>query len=354
MSAILLSTVSVYGMKNNAQLALQAEKYEKYEKYNDTVCLLTSLPNEKLIDIFSFCLVDDDMSVVLRRAQDDRAKSEDQVTSLENSIKSFMNMSMACRNFNRLLTFKTIGELCESYTQKDKKNALQNILRTINEFNCQTRRLPILVLVTAGAQNKTKNWWNSLLYKAILYKNIELASIAFRCDANPNIINPFGDPVLFDVKTVEMAQLFIDNNVHLNDAVSNDDKTNILWYLTGDQHPADLMELYLTHGADAKTLRPCDNFCLLHQIAKSHPFFELVSVKDSMNDPDNFLQKGILLLNAIPDMINTLDINNQTPLDVAQETLEELMLYGEPGTDLEKLIILFKKCGGITAQELKK
>jgi hypothetical protein len=53
-----------------------------------------------------------------------------QLISLKNSIRNFMKMSITCNDFNKILTYKTIGKLCRNYAQTDKDEFLKNILRS--------------------------------------------------------------------------------------------------------------------------------------------------------------------------------------------------------------------------------
>jgi len=346
---------------------LLSEEHELFlalqpEEYNNNDCLLTRLPNETLIDILSHCLI----------------KDENSKKSLKYSIKEFMQLSTTCKNFNRILTFETIGTLCKKYAQGDKNRVLQNL---VNDGRYATTRLPILILICAGADANTREnthtrkdahdemcirgtWLRdgnqivkvnistmqqpskvnnkingkSLLGNAIFNNDAELATTLFRHHANPKVRNGFS-PLFFYAKTVEIAQMFIDNGVNLR---ATDIRGNVLWHIVINHYPSDLMLLYLKHNVDPKKLSQLDGSCLLYALAK----------QKRTNNTDDFLKKGELLLAAIPDMVNALNKDGKTPVDIAQESLETLQPGSETYKAFEALITLFKERGGKTAQEL--
>ncbi len=147
--------------------------------------------------------------------------------------------------------------------------------------------------------------------------------------------------------------------------VSSVSKTNILWELVNDQHSSELMEFYCAHKVDVKKLRPSDHSCLLHRIA----LFNFSCSPSSIKGPrpsddfvwshadlsDNFLRKVTLLLDVIPGMINELNCNNETPLDIAQKSLKNAQMYDIKAVIvlIDQLILLFRKQGALTARELK-
>jgi hypothetical protein len=102
------------------------------------------------------------------------------------------------------------------------------------------------------------------------------------------------------------------------------------------------MELYLTHHVDAKKLRMSDGSCLLHALGWSN-----------LNIDNHFFKKVQLLVEAVPDIINTVNQKGETPLDLAYNALETYYKKNiDPGT-LKAVIALFRRCGGKTAPELK-
>jgi hypothetical protein len=307
-----------------AQQAWQAEAY------NENDCLfLTMLPNEKLIDIFSHCYAND----------------ADHVHSLENSITNFMKISMVCKKFNSFLPFKIIGSFCKHYTDKDKNQAFQNMMYKVRFIYHYSDRLPALILVCAGADPNIKNRQGCcLLAMAVIENDTQVIATLLKHHANPNI-KWLDDPVFFYVKTVKIAQMFIDKGIDVHTSVTfmGAKWYNVLYHMMGDSYSSDLLELYLKHEVNARILGP-NKYSLLHSLARF-----------SMNTTniDNRMRKARLLINVIPDMVNALNDEGQTPIGVAQESLSILQQYGEVGvykqfielckrkmTELQEIMIL--------------
>lgn len=349
-SALLLSTTSVQSMELNLglptfkqlshlismiwtsnhheQQRFLSRKYEQlalaateYNQHNPLFLLL----NDLLCHIFSYC----------------STHEENEIQSLEKSIKALMRLSTTCKNFT---TFKTIGNACRYYAQDVKNHALSNLGHNMNHITYARKRIPALALICAGANTESQVWKGYLLTQAVKYNDIPIATELFKHHANPNVLEDFR-PLFFDLTSVPMAKLFIDSGVDLN-ATSTHSSVNILWLMIRFHfYSAELLELYLQHGANPKNLNPLDNSCLLHNLGNT----------DCIQDVDNFLKKAQLLLDAIPDMIDALDKNKQTPLDIAQASLDDSRLHGTPATvsALEQLIALFKECDNKRTQELK-
>lgn len=354
-SALLLSMVSMHSMeKEYAQLASQAEEY------NEHYCQLTSLPPEKLIQILSHCLV----------------QTEDQLKSFEDSVETFIRLNSTCKIFNRLLTLEEISDFFKNYTQIDKDTILQNFIETMGPRNYYSpnrildnytiKRIPALLLVYAGANVNIKvgsdssGTPSSLLHVAVMHDDAQFVATLFKYHADSQATDGIEEPIFWLAKTVEIAQLFIGNGVDLhavNSTLINPDP-NVLWHIIDNEiYPSELMALYLKNHVNAKPLyydkflllhnahpesyRQGDNYCLLHTLSwwNSHK---------KINNIDDFLKKGELLLNAIPDMINTLNENGKTPLDVAQEGLKN----AKTPEAFKGLIVLLRMRGALTAQEL--
>ena len=76
---------------------------------------------------------------------------------------------------------------------------------------------------------------------------------------NLNIQTSSGWPLLFNVNTVEEAQLFVDNDVDLHVvsgyyARMSNFKTNVLWGTVLEGYSSELMKFYLDHHVDARNL----------------------------------------------------------------------------------------------------
>ncbi len=278
------------------------------------------------------------------------------ITRLTNAIKDFMSLSIICKHLHALLTFEEAGKFFKNYRQSVKDFTLQHVMQTKNH---SVMRLPILLLICAGADCTTEAYFSHpLLLTAVEHNDIQMVTMCFKHNGDPNIkvkragTKLTGTPILFYVKTKELAQLFIDNGA---------DTHNVLRYIIDkDEYSTDLIELYLKYGI-AEQLNPDDGSCILHCFCDRFT--------TNMNFGD-YMRRGELLLNAIPHMINACNNRRQTPLDVAIERYNAKLAekvesviedFNDPSTIwltvqedkeyemlcLESLFVLFKKYGNI-------
>jgi hypothetical protein len=77
-----------------------------------------------------------------------------------------------------------------------------------------------------------------------------------------------------------------------------------------------------------------------------HKFAAAVGYRSHYND---YIKIGELLLNAMPDMVNTINKKNQTPRDTFECSINNYIFYGCK----EDWIALFEKHGAKTAQQLE-
>jgi len=320
-----LSMELVINMKSDRDK--QAWKSNKHIEYAQDMNInpMQSIKIDMLSNVFSYCLIQD----------------KNQLKSFEESIKSFMNLRTVCKNFKESLTYKAIGELCETYAQQDKNILLKKVYR-IKRMQPYTS-----LLIHAGADIAIEN--NYLLKKAVLENNAQFVSTLLEQHAYPYTqINKAG-PIFSHARTKKIAKIFINNNVNINTTwKSHGSTSNVLWHIITDEwfkYPSDIMAFYIEQGVDAKLCNKND-YCLLHEFAAS----------DYRRNTDDFLEKGKLLLKAIPEMINTLSKNGDTPVDIAQnvlKTLKKQSRFEKQCDALKQLIALYKEHGGISAQELK-
>ncbi len=270
------------------------------------------------------------------------------LSDFENFIVHFAQLKVTCKKFNTLLTIKQISEFC-NLIWMDRNREFKEILRRYKGRRYSFNRLPILVPIYAGIDSQIIHESSDfLLERAIRYSDIQLIKILFGHKIHPNaekiIWNSEGkegtQPFFFSIKTMAMLQVFIDNKVDLH-TIESIYKTNVLWKVIKDSYPSSLMEFYLDNKVTAKQLDK-NNSCLLHQLA--NPSSEVIT------NIDNFLQKCNLFLNTIPDMINTLDKDNMTPLDWAKESFENAKKNSKEAEALEKLIVLLKEHGALAGK----
>jgi len=303
--------------------ALDAQGYNQHNP-------LIKLPNDTLKQIISYC----------QPTKCDSAKT------LKKSIKNFIPLKFICKRFNKLLTYKTIGEFYKSYDLAIKNEVFKETLKYLFFWYKIPNRLPILIINYAGADAHIENndHTSNLLHNAVHFDDAHVLTVLLNHQANPNAKTTDLVPVFFYAKTIKIAQMLIHHGVNIH-AKEDKSKTNVLWKTVTYEYPSKLMAFYLQHKVNAKEVC-CGNY-LLHDLV-------LHGYRD--NDHD-FLTKAELLVEVIPDMINTLNINKDTPLDLAEEELKLVHIHPSYNQRLAKrtfkqLITLFKKYGGKTGQEL--
>ncbi len=332
--SVMFFILPLQGMKNYAQVKAETKEY------NDNKCPLTMLPSEILKHIFSYYPVHYyfENKRIARYLVEEREPH-----ALMQSMNRFLRLRGTCKKFSELLTLKAIGNLCKQYTQEGKDKCF------IGRFSQWDNEI-IPILAHAGADI---NMDDSIVRFTVQEKYDEDLIQLFI--TYPNLHIPF----FFYANTKEMAQTFIDKGVNVH--ATDKDGNNVLWYITKNG-PAELIEFYLQCDVDVKTLRPdaileyldgdkpdpMGQSCLLHWLAKNHYV------------QDNMYKKGLLLIDAIPHMINQLNTGGQTPLDIAYSSFtahqKYIETYGSKENrygSFEKLIALFKSHGGLTAKEAK-
>jgi len=357
-SILLFSTLSAQGMEEDyKEFALQAQEY------NQRDCWLIKLPHEIISQCFK--------------------KNVNRVKSLENNITSYINLCFTCKHFNKLLTFATILKTSEKYTLETKNELLSNLIKIMTDHNYTKVRLPIRILVCAGADTSTLSYLKSsceklkaqdalnrshrrathamtnisisntviditrkLFAKVISENDAPLLATLLKYYASSTAKGINQLPAFFSAKTVTIVQMLIDKGINV---CANGDATNVLWHVIDDAYPSELMELYVRHGVDTRQINPNDHSCLLHYLAKQ-PYSS-----PSINT-DNFLAKVRLLLNnfhgAIIFMINKKDKDSQTPMDIAQQYLRNPQKYYWAAQTADPLITLLKEYGCLTTQEI--
>lgn len=346
----LFNMIPTHGMENvdTSAQSLQAEEH------NQTYPTLTALPQEILCDIFSYYQVN-------------RQKMGE---SLQDSIKNFMRLRGVCKKLYQALTGEKIGDYCKNYAQQQKNNALCTLVDTI-ECDCYnnksshgyaTRRLPALILVCAGADSNSKSDKHGskyLLEHVVQHTDEYMLKTLFKHNVDPHKNGReygFYSPILV-CKTRRMAEIFIDNNVELNDSMY----PNVVWRMLGDDYSSDVFsccaeKVDLTQIYNHKeypyystyySCPPIKNINLLHEITSCNG-------KATQTNSTQLLEKTKFLLEAMPkDMVNALCLN-RTPIDIAQQnSIKEQKKNGPLVAVYEKLICLYREYGGLTAEELQ-
>ncbi len=266
---------------------------------------------------------------------------DDHIKSIEKNVKNFVRLSATCKNFRKRLSFETIGQFCQDYTLVQKNNMVKNLMKSMYNNDYYTIRLPVLSFICAGADVNCLD--DNMLLQGMHNNDTQLVKIFLKHNVDPNKYTIF-DPIFFNARSAEIAQIFIDKGARLNttDEFFN---TNVLRMAVQSWCSSEVLALYLKHTVNPRLISPKNN-CLLHHLV----FYNSAL---SARGLDEFIKKSEILFEAIPDMINTLNGNNQTPLDDLKSNLK---IYERkrkhPDNPLRKAIALFRKYGCKTAQEL--
>jgi hypothetical protein len=268
------------------------------------------------------------------------ANSIDTTKPFVEVIESALLLPTTCKACNNHEILITMGKICKKYDIKEKKDAMRMLLKKINDINYKHKRHAALLLTYAGAKNDA-NKYSSLLNNVVHHYDKQMLTALFDNNANPNQRNILrSSPIFFDVQTIEIAQMFINNGVNLH-AKGNDLIPHVLWACLAYGHSVELIEFYLGHKVDTR----CIDTSILHALATY-----MLSQRSNI---DRYIRIVQLLLKADPDMINMLDNYKKTPLDCAKIGMKRPTIYKESYELYQALIELFEQHGGKTAKQLK-
>ncbi len=299
--------------------------------------------------------------------------------SLEDSVKFFMKLSTIHKKWHALLTYEEIGHLCKYYSQDDKNRDLVCTSNFLITHGYTSKRLTLLTLICAGANTIGR----MLLERAVIQNDVQCAEMIFKYYENPKAsIKVLRDgpihsdkkfnifpiicsieiayiPLLFAVKSVDMAKIFIAHGANMHETmydetstiVQNTDyqNTNVLWHIMDNSYPSSLMEFYLARQVDTTKLCVSYKGNLLHKFAAT-PY------SGNISSLDNFIQKAKLLLTTLPAQINALNQRDQTPLNIVKKSLRALKKSKNVAAKLafKVLIELFQEHGGFVAEDLNR
>jgi len=314
------------------QLALE-EEYKQHQ-------LMLCLPDEICIHVFSYC----DLQEI----------EEEQLFAA--FMKQCTMFKTICVRFSKILTHTVIGDLYKGYSLASKNKALQKITRTILQSNYETKIPGVLILLRSGAsadvgmytkyrdaiEIKYSNFsllHKALMYKALIQKNDPLLKLLLDYGANPNQLHPDKQPLFFLSPTIDIINLFFKKGADLN--AKDKHGNNVLWHV--QQLPLELVQFYIDHKVDTRYINPSNKTCILHALAPSVKY---------INNSNDLFKKGVLLIKTIPDMVNTLDAEGRTPIDLMEKKLEMEFYNNNPRYPFKRLIDFYRISGGKNAQEL--
>jgi hypothetical protein len=273
------------------------------------------------------------------------ANSIDTTKPLKEIIKPALLLSTTCKAFNA--AFKTgellmiIGNACKSYTLKEKNNAMQMLLQSMNDINYWNKQHAALLLTYAGAENNA--YRDSLLQKAVHHQDKQMLTTLFNNNANPNQQDSdIEEPIFFQAKKIDIIQIFIDQpkfNLH----EQKESTPNVLWACLTYHRSPKLIKFLIEQNVNVKQ-KDYNNNNLLHELHSSYGY--LYNLNES-------LEIATLFINKAPKIINELNNDKQTPLDLIQQTMKQFKEKSKDYKICQALIELFKKHDGKTAQQLK-
>jgi len=330
LAILLINSTNLQSMeKKTAQNCAQHEQLVLQEGKYDCSCVF--LPDDILKIIFDYCYTYDD----------------DHIKSIENNIKNFIRLSATCKNFSKRLTFETIGGLSKNYPLSDKNKILEKLTTYLHGVN---HRLPTLILICAGADAYVSNIW--LFRGGVRINDIEAVTTSLKYYAHPNRIE-WQNSILFSAKSAEMAQILIAHGADIQvtycspySRLIENATRNLLWEVVKPWCTSELLALYLKYKVDARL--DCWGNRILHKLVYENRNMQGTGI-------DEFLEKSELLFGVIPDMINTLNADNETPLDMLKSRLN---FYSDKSEDAKRpfrtAIAFFRSYGAKTAKELVK
>lgn len=256
----------------------------------------------------------------------------DPQNSVEENLRTSLVLSRVCTQLNDVSYYVTF---LEKHPEADKNAAFIQILDTINDAKYFSRRKPLQLLLHAGADpNCTTDVRHSLLERAIDYNDFGMILLLSDYKANFNMKDIHGDSLIFSVQSESIARIFESEGAdfHAKSRFYPNVLSFCCWSLYESEGIKSLVQFYLDKKVDPRILDERKR-CLLHQIAGTDYIGQL---------SESYQETVILFLNLLPDLINTLDNDKKTSLDLA---LENHFQH-------KNIIELFKKYGAKTAQEL--
>lgn len=341
---------------------IQASENYAFNENQPLVCVMSTFFSD--IDVLTqpslllYCKPEKPKKMIVN---DNGKKIKKQIKSLlpQNTIEVALRLSITCKHLRELLTAKKIPQICSYYDPIMQNAILRDIIKSMHVRNYKTKRLPALIAIDAGAKNsrvKTNYCEDVWLENAVLNHDMYMVQKLLENGANPNAKSNLGQLFCY-AGTVKVAEIFFKHGAEIDAAISSQVPEygpyypNVLWEVVHNKYPAELMEFYLARDVNPRTrFNPSnkeftDGNCLFHELANPACL--------RIDDIDNFLRKAHLLLDVIPDMINTVNHDEQTPADVAQRSFEAASRYMCNGTAeaFEDLIMLFKAYDGKTTDK---
>jgi len=271
------------------------------------------------------------------------------INPLEDGIKTALSLRRTCKHFY-MLPLEYFGKAYPHHTKTEKNEVLNKLLSYVWRSGNTSKsywntRCASSILIHAGADNDT-NEYHSLLTLATRYNDKKMITLLFKNGVSPHQKHKLlGDPDFFYINTIKIAKTFIANNVNLN-MEGLGYGAYLLWYLIQYKKPSELVEFCLNHHVNAKTIEPSDGYCILHFIVGAATSTVRHAGKYAI---DYYIKICALLLKAVPEMVDLLNNEGETPIDMARDIMAEYDEYENSYSYdhvyklNEQLIALFEK-----------
>ena len=257
---------------------------------------------------------------------------------LKDIIKPTLLLSTTCKKFNTEQFLITMGKACKDYSLEEKNKAMEMLLKSMNSTNYHNRRHVALLLTYAGAENNA--YRESLLENATLRSDEQMIIALFENGANPNQKNFNNNSICFAIEKLPIAQIFVKYGANLN--TSGDYiNPNILFACLCYNYSSEFIEFYLNNKVDV-TKKDSRNNNLLHQLAYKTVYLPNI----------DYIKIGTLFIKTAPELLNALNDDKKTPLDVVKQKLKTYKQTHSYNIQLA-LAKLFEEYGGKTAEQLK-
>ena len=246
--------------------------------------------------------------------------------SIEDSIKTILSLTTTCTDFQNHIPY--MGKALRSFPQEERNNAMKLLQSQINDPNYIHKRRALSLLIHAQAEHNQKLYY-PLLQRIVHSNDTEMAELLFQYGANANELDE-RTPIWFGIEGLPMLNIFIKNKVDFK--TKNHCGYTIVWYSIKVSSKASkkLFQYYLKHAFSPDEIDEDGNY-ITHEVAKStfsRPNLKLLDI----------------LLFQFPELVNKLNKQHKTPLDIA---LSDEFVISEP------IKALFKKHGAKRSEELQ-
>jgi len=262
------------------------------------------------------------------------------IKSLEDAMKTALALRRTCATFNEL-PLEHFGKAYQHHDPAEKTQMLKNIIAKINDFNYKYKRFGALILIGANAKDNSSY---SFMSKTVLYNDEEALTFLLKKGSNPDQKNYAMNPTFFNAKKCNILEIFKKHGTNFNQGGPT--LPNVLWSTILHNPSSELIKFYLDNHVNATIIDSSNGDCLLHFLVK-HPGY-------NMQDINDYVKIGALLLKKAPKLVNALNNKEKTPIDAARKYNQKALAHNSDYAKAnKKLIFLFKQLGGKTAKQLK-